>query len=196
MNTAHRTEQAILRLLSVVVLGFAVGCGSRTGNTEIQDHDRPVVLLDSTTRVVLPSSPPPELLGRCDRAYEGSKSLDWMPPPSLVQAIDERLGPLLNSALLEVKEGTARIPPNPIEYYRQYSGVTIRAKQWVYINGFHRSLLATHGGAAPSDTVQWRSFPVVPCDAGLQRFGVMFDVRKGRFTRLEFTDSYEGRIRY
>lgn len=196
MNTASRAEQMVVRLLSVLVLGFAIACESRTENTKIQDHGRSTVSLPSSTRAVLPVGSPPGLLGRCDRGYKGGKSLDWMPPPSLVEAIDEQIGPLLGSALSKVEEGTTRIPLNPVKYYRQYAGVTFRGKQWVHVNGFHRSILTTHEGAAPSDTVQWRLRPVVPCDAGLQRFGVMFDVRERRFTRIEFTDSFEGPIRY
>lgn len=195
MNTTHRAERVILMLLFSLLVGFAASCRSSDERTS-HAQARSAAPFDSAMRVVLPIGLPPDLLGRCDRAYKGGKTPSWVPPLSLVQNIDERLAALLDSVLLEVEEESGRTTPLPTEYYRQYAGVTQRGSQWVHINGFHRSMLTAHEGAATSDTVLWRLLPVAPCDGGVWRFGVMYDVRNQRFTPLEFTDSYDGPIRY
>ena len=118
----------------------------------------------------------------------------WEPSEQLVSKIDARLGAVLDSVLHRV-DATHHFGLDPLRYYRQYAGVITHGSKVVYINGINADVLGW-GRGSDADTIAWRKVPLASCDAGVGRFGVVYDVDSGEFGKLEFTDSYRGPVRY
>lgn len=195
MIATNRAELGIRLATAIVLLGTAVGCKPSDGEEETRAPNRSGIRLDSSTRTILPPVLTPGVLGRCDRAFPGGENSRWVPSPLLVQRIDDRLGTLLDSVLSRLDSSIGGEKREPEDYYRQYAGVTVRGEQLVYVIGFHRDMVQGAADTAPSDTLQWRSFPVSACDAGRGRFGVVFRVEEQQFSRLEFSNGFGGRVR-
>jgi hypothetical protein len=191
MDTALAT---VRRHTVLGILLFAVGCTSAGERDRRVDGGAVTVVLDSTTRTVLPNDLRAGSLRRCDRALPGGEGGRWTPSPELVRHIDSRLGAVLDSVLDRIASADPGLDLDATQYYRQYAGVTVRGRRLVHVNGFLP--LEPVAGEATSDTIGWRTFPVAGCDAGLTRFGVVFDVADGEFGRLEFTDRLDGPVRY
>lgn len=181
--------------MAVIILAVAASaCAPRSDDRDARGTAPSVSQFDPTTRTILPMDIPPDVLGRCDRSIRAGESPEWIPSSTLVNMVDAQLKAVLDSVLTVASASVGRPVPQATDYYRQYAGVSSGKRRHVYINGFHKSLLGSAGTA--SDTVEWRIFPVAPCDAGVLRFGILFDVRDQSFTRLEFTDSFDGRVRH
>ncbi len=65
---------------------------------------------------------------------------------------------------------------NPTRYFRQYAGVIINGKRYVYINAL--------GTSDPPDF--WRKQPAIVCDGGPAYWGMLYDPSSHRFSDLEF----------
>lgn len=59
-------------------------------------------------------------------------------------------------------------------YYRQYIGVVVDGKRWVYVNAFWEE-------GAPSG---WKREMEIYCDGGPASWGVLYDPVTGRFEGL------------
>jgi hypothetical protein len=179
-----------------VLLLVGVACAPRDTNVPSDQYTDSVARLDSSTRSILPADLPPGVLGRCNRAFPGGEKTRWTIPPQLVQEVDARLGLLLDSVVATIDTAAVGRALVASDYYRQYAGVTVHGTRLIFVNGFHRELLNSRTGTTGADTLNWRVFPVSPCDAGALRFGVVYRVREQQLLRLQFGDSFTGSMRY
>jgi hypothetical protein len=179
MISSRRGDRVKCRAAIIILVGAACACRSQPSDRNVRGTELSVARTDPATRTILPMDLPPGVFGRCDRSLRAGASPRWMPPPTLVERVDAELAAVLDSVLTRVESQVGNKIPDQADYYRQYSGVIIHGRRQLYVNGFHRSLLRGYSGAPPSDTLEWRSFPVASCDSGVL-----------------ITDSYAGRIRY
>ena len=184
------------RFATSVLLLVGVACAPRDAKVSGGQHTDSVAILDSSTRAILPADLPPGVLGRCNHAFPGGEKTRWILPPQLVEEVDARLGVLLDSVVARMDTAANGGTLAASKYYRQYAGVTVNGTRLIFVNGFHHELLKSRTGATEADTLNWRVFPVSPCDAGTRRFGVVYRVREQQFMRLEFSDSFTGPVHY
>ncbi len=148
---------------------------------------------------MLPVSEAPQVLGSCS-PLPGGDELGvrgaWLPDPPLVAQVEARLPVLLDSVLpmMTRANGIEHVVRGD-DYYRQYLGLEVESRRMVYVHGFHESLLRVFARSG-LDVVPWRSEHMSVCDAGGGMFGVFYDPGSGTFGRLEFSDSYNGAVRY
>jgi len=188
----HRSGKSVLALALFVVI--VLGCTRAETGSSSQAAEETAVALDPATRTVLPTNIQAGPFG-CNRAYPRGTVVRWDPPAELVRSIDERLGVLLDSVINRLDTAATRPGLRPHDYYRQYAGVELNGAKLVYVNGFHRDILRKPAND-PTDTLQWRTYPLSLCDRGATAFGILFVVKDQRFTRLEFATRFDGPVRY
>jgi len=146
--------------------------------------------LDHSMGSVLPTNTGPDLMDECTTANPSAVRAFWLPAPADIAALEERLGPVLQGALKRTA-GRGTPPRNADEYYRQYVGI-VRAdgRRMIYVNGFHRQFARWSSHLkqpwTPGDTLKWRVEPISICDGGSISFGVEYDPRRAKFSRVRF----------
>jgi hypothetical protein len=148
---------------------------------------------------VLPASQAARVLRSCSPVPGGdalSARLAWVPDTPLVRQVEVRLPMLLDSVLpiMARANGLEHVATRD-RYYRQYIGFELEGRHLVYVHGFHETLLRAFA-TGERDIIPWRSDLMDVCDAGAAVFGVFYDPGTGAFGRLEFSDSFNGAVRY
>jgi hypothetical protein len=64
-------------------------------------------------------------------------------------------------------------------YFRQYVGITIRGKKYVYINAFRR-----FSGESDGNSERWKYEAVVGCDGGNYFWGALYNPETREFSEL------------
>jgi hypothetical protein len=191
-GAGHRSGERVRGLALFVAI--ILGCTRAEPRSSSQAAEETAVALDPATRTVLPTNIQAGPLG-CNRASPRGTIVRWEPPPELVRSIDERLGALLDSVINRLDTAATSPGLRSYDYYRQYAGVELNGAKLVYVNGFHRDILRK-SAKDPTDTIQWRTYPLSLCDRGATAFGILFVVDGQRFTRLEFANRFDGPVRY
>ncbi len=125
--------------------------------------------------VVLPASSAAAFSHLCSRPGIPAFESSWEPSDAVVRALEHRLGDLEKLEATGCCVVGAHVD-RPDRFYRQYVGVVIGGKRFVYINAYPRS---------------WefglRSEPETrTCDGGTSFWGVLYDVATGAFSGLAF----------
>ncbi|HEU4835212.1 MAG TPA: hypothetical protein VFS90_12375 [Pyrinomonadaceae bacterium] len=93
----------------------------------------------------------------------------WKPTESDIRTMESRLSRILR---LHTRSGLQ--VGHPDRYYRQYLGITIKNRKFIYINALCRD--------KPPDS--WRETLSDVCDGGCN-WGAVYDVASGKFSHLE-----------
>ena len=122
------------------------------------------------TWTILPESAAAETQRLCSRggppAFEGT----WVLTDADVREAEQRLVELSRLSGDGVLEGISK----PRQYYRQYIGLIIGGRKWIYINAF------TSSRRVP----EWRRRLTNGCDGGTAFWGVLYDPAARRFSQL------------
>jgi hypothetical protein len=71
---------------------------------------------------------------------------------------------------------------HPETYLRQYVGITIRGKKYVYVNAFSDSVVSLDRRHGES----WKYEAIIVCDGGDGFWGALYDPESGQFSDLAF----------
>jgi hypothetical protein len=119
--------------------------------------------------VVLPLSEAQSIARLCSREPLPVVEGGWLPSQSDLAAMERRFPQI--SKLQSKSEDSGISIKAPRSYYRQYIGVTIMGRKYIYINAFCEK-------KPPSD---WREKLVNDCDGGCN-WGVLYEVQTGSFS--------------
>jgi len=130
--------------------------------------------------VVLPPDQAKAVLKQCSRATPENVDGAWAIPPNVAAQLEQDLHKLagLKSYQCCSFRGTVN---DPAAYLRQYVGVTIRGKKYVYINAFRHAIFIK-----PEDKDAWKRSPVMVCDGGSSYWGALYDPETREFLELAF----------
>ena len=117
-------------------------------------------------------------LHQCSRPVpEGIKGL-WDPSEAVVHQLESRL-PQLAKLASENSHSASKSIGDSTATYRQYIGVVIGDRRYVYINAW------TAGELRMGSDGTWRYKASVVCDGGPSHWGALYDPQTGTFSALE-----------
>jgi hypothetical protein len=122
-----------------------------------------------------------QVLRQCSRPTPGGVDGTWMVTPQVVAQLERDLNKLsdLKSHQCCVSGESVR---DPSSFFRQYVGVTIRGRKYVYINALQGPIL--HRATDNLDAVMHKPFMV--CDGGDSAWGALYDPETRQFSELAF----------
>jgi hypothetical protein len=120
-------------------------------------------------------------LKQCSRLTPQNVDGAWGVPPAVVAQLEQDLNKLSGLKSSQCCD-SGRSVKNPGAYLRQYVGVTIRGKKYVYINAFEGPI--THLRHESLDVLMHR--PVIICDGGDAFWGALYDPETRTFSALAF----------
>lgn len=179
----------------LLVLALVVACGPDA-------HRRPAVSSPETfgTRVteraaVLPAALAAEVVhARCGEGQPWAVTGYWTPSADLVRSVEPGLDSVLADALGRVAKARGDSAGDVLRdarlYRRQYVGFRRGTTRLVFVRGFR---LYEHSDTAD---LSWLRYPQSTCDGGAGYFGLVYNPSKRQFGRVEFNQSFEGRVRY
>ena len=128
--------------------------------------------------VVLSPSHAREALHQCSRSSPENVDGTWIISPADIAKLENSLSKL--SALVSRDCCiVGRSVSCPTSYFRQYAGITISGKKYIYINAFELGALASRS----------RNQPLLVCDGGESFWGALYDPESGEFSQLAFNGS-------
>jgi hypothetical protein len=132
--------------------------------------------------IVLPPSQARHALEQCSReSPQSDADGTWTIPLATIARLEEDLSKL--TAVGSHHWGIAASSAwNPRDYFRQYAGITIRGKKYVYINAFHDLPIYIDG----QDPTRWEREPELACDGGDSFWGALYDPETRQFSQLAF----------
>lgn len=130
---------------------------------------------------VLPPEEVTHVLQQCSRETPKPVTGAWAVSPAVVAQLEQDLSKL-PSVVSQACCGKGSSVADPRLYYRQYAGVEIEGRRYVYINAFREHL-------RHQDQDLWRSKPVLVCDGGEGFWGVLYDPEARKFSQLSFNGS-------
>ena len=108
----------------------------------------------------------------CSRPGPPKFSGTWKPTEKDIQTIEFRLTRI---SRLRTRSGIVGVQiKHPDRYYRQYLGIVINNRKFIFINAF----------CDDTPPEFWREVLVDQCDGGCS-WGVMYEVATGKFSHLE-----------
>jgi hypothetical protein len=122
--------------------------------------------------VLLPESEAERIKQLCSRPGPPEFQGTWKPTDSDIQTVESRLSRVSRLRARSGITGTQIGHPN--RYYRQYLGIIIKNRKFIYINALCED--------KPPDS--WRETLDDVCDGGCN-WGVVYDVATGKFSHLE-----------
>lgn len=146
-----------------------------------------LVVLGATCRaasvehsVILPPDQAKAMLKQCSRPtpeYEGA----WVIPPNVIAQLEQDLHKLAEMKAKQCCTSGASVNA-PEEFVRQYVGITIRGRKYVYINAFPAGMLTEYR----KDPDLWKRKPAMVCDGGSAFWGALYDPETRLFSGLAF----------
>src|SRR5215510_893772 len=123
----------------------------------------------NTRSTLLPETEADRATQLCSRPGPPKFQGTWKPTDNDIQSMESRLSRI---SRLRTQSGIAGVKiQHPDRYYRQYLGIMIDGRKFVFINAFCDD--------KPPET--WRELLVDVCDGGCS-WGVVYDVAKGEFS--------------
>ena len=145
----------------LLLLVISVSCGF-----DERPSDKPAVLSSQVT--ILPQSEFRYAVAPCSRKGPDGESAPWLPQAEDVIAAERRLNQYISRRL-----------DRPLSnYYRQYTGIVINNRRFLYINAFEQP---PTGKPAAESLPEWRTRFVAVCDGGDVSWGIEFDVEGKNF---------------
>lgn len=141
--------------------------------------------------VVFPAGRAELLTRQCSRAVPGKPEGTWDPSPAQINRLEMSLTNFIDiffrRHFIDRAGARALVPEN---YYRQYGGVTLGGRRFIYVNGFHRSHIELQQDLKKDmpdwPIVNWQSDPVMVCDGGPSYFGALFNPDANLLVDVEF----------
>ena len=128
--------------------------------------------------VVLAEIPLRDLESQCSRQSLTNVQSLWIPPADDVEKLEADL-PRLHGQKSRLFCLTGTPLPDPAGYDRQYVGVVMGGKRWIYVNAFSGvSAMLTLGGVDPTRQL------VRVCGGGAGLWGVLYDPSGRSFDQL------------
>jgi hypothetical protein len=128
---------------------------------------------------LLPSSTAAKLVDQCSRiGYKLSGT--WSPTAADIEQLERDLPKLDGATVKGCCISGARLD-DARDSLRQYVGVIIRGRRYIYINAFPLTELENWPPAAPAPP-DWHTEPVIICDGGQHYWGALYDPAKHRFS--------------
>ncbi|WP_266160764.1 hypothetical protein [Dyella silvatica] len=160
--------------------GFA-GEASISMDSKLNKACKTTGLIHMEHAAVLPPNQAESVLKQCSRPTPQHVDGTWVVPPTVVMQLESDLNKLssLKPKQCCISDESVR---NPESYVRQYVGITIRGRQYVYINAFHYSILSAHS----KERDLWKHKPVMVCDGGDAFWGALYDPETREFSELAF----------
>lgn len=129
-------------------------------------------------------------------AYTADSTGYWQVPEADARAIDARLLVHVDSLFDELRHRPDFSNLSRASAYsRQYLGVQRGERRVVFVSGtdewIYNWLLSSGNSLS-----QLQGFRLAPSDAGTGVFGIEFDIGSRQFTRLRFSCSFAGLVRY
>ncbi len=124
---------------------------------------------------ILPERAAAETQRLCSRAGPPAFEGTWVVTAADVREAELRLPDVSRLSGDGAVEGIGK----PREYYRQYIGLVIDGRRWIYLNAF----------AASRRVPGWRSRLANLCDGGVASWGVLYDPASHRFSQLRANGS-------
>lgn len=129
---------------------------------------------------ILPPDQAKAALHQCSRSTPEQVDGSWEIPPGVAAQLEQDL-----HKLAELKShqccSTGGSVSDPDAFLRQYVGVTIRGKKYVYINAIPVEI-SIHS----KDRGAWRRKPAIICDGGSAFWGALYDPETREFSELAF----------
>lgn len=175
-SPAARSKQ--LLFASAVVCLVCGSCRLPGNRTNPQPKPSESVTFTAAQTAILFSQ-----LSQCDTSYIYNPEGTWSPTFHDVIEVDHAIRAALAQAQLDRAGVFAQ------NYRFQYFGIIVHGRRKIFVNGFHEALLR----AASAGSVEWRSTPIVVCDAGIGEFQTEYDVSSHVLAPLQFATSYDGR---
>ena len=136
-------------------------------------------LLNPQWGTIFQPVPALQLAHQCSRTAPSPITAVWQPTYEQIAALEPKLSSLLAGQLATYSKDRF----SAADYYRQYGGLVVGGKQIIYVNGFHRRLMATDGA-------NWLTRAVLICDGGIIAFGVEYDPATGTFSHFTFNGHF------
>ena len=126
-----------------------------------------------TTRwILLPETEAEHAKQLCSRPGPPKFQTTWKPTEGHIQTMESRLSRI---SRLRTQSGIVGVQiKHPNRYYRQYLGIMINGKEFIFINAFCND--------KPPE--RWRESLIDVCDGGCS-WGVVYSVATGQFSHLE-----------
>jgi hypothetical protein len=138
----------------------------------------PAAAADGT---ILPESATHELLSQCSRPVPEIEGT-WHPAEGDVRLLESDL-----PRLLHMKAAGCCIRGDRVRslagFTRQYAGVYVSGRKYIYVNAFASTMLILPPGMPP---IEWKTRPFIACDGGSGFWGVLYDPLTRRFSELAF----------
>ena len=113
-----------------------------------------------------------EVLKQCSRPAPGADGI-WEPTESDIWMVEEEIDQL-HGMKAKICCALGLKLRNPRSFHRQYSGILVKGKRFIYVNAF------PEGNEVPAGSA------VVVCDGGTSYWGALYDPATQRFTNLAF----------
>lgn len=129
--------------------------------------------------VILPPDQAEVMLKQCSRPtpeHDGT----WVIPPNVAAQLDQDLHKLSAMKAEQCCTSGASVSA-PEEFARQYVGITIHGRKYVYINAFPAGMAGYR-----KDKNAWKREPVMVCDGGSAFWGALYDPETRQFSGLAF----------
>jgi len=165
-----------MRLLAILLVLPLASCSS-AGAPSNPPKQILSVVAPTDRFVVLPSSQATVMAKQCSRAAPNVEG-GWDVPADVIAVLEKNLHKISDQSTTECCLVNSKIE-NPDLYYRQYVGVVVGGKRYVYIN----ALKDTMGD-------DWRAEPMSPCDGGDYFWGALFDPITGEFSMLAINGAF------
>lgn len=162
-------QGAMQRITTLAALWFLASCTAPSPVT--REHP-----------ILLPPSQAMHALEQCSR--ESPQSVvdgTWAIPSATITQLEEDL-PKLSALGTDHWGATPSSAWDSHAYFRQYAGITIHGKKYVYINAFSDLPIYLKG----QDTTRWQREPVLVCDGGEGFWGALYDPDAKQFSQLAF----------
>jgi hypothetical protein len=122
--------------------------------------------------VILPEVQATALLEQCSRGAPKADGKAWRPTTAEILSLEARLP----DAMRRVGATEGKLTHTPAGWRRQYAGITVGGRRFVYGNFF----------PAREFSRDWKTTPVMVCDGGANFFGVTYDVAARRIVDIQF----------
>jgi hypothetical protein len=133
----------------------------------------------SERAVLLPVDQARNILKQCSRQTPDGVDGTWAVPPAVLAQLERDL-PKLSAHVSNTFFSNGKSVSDPGSFYRQYVGITVRGKRFIYINAFRST----------DSNMLWREKPVVVCDGGKSFWGVLYAPKTRQFSDLEFSGRF------
>jgi hypothetical protein len=122
-----------------------------------------------------------QVLRQCSRPTPEGVNGTWIVTPQVMAQLEQDL-----NKLSDLKSHQCCVPGesvrDPSSFFRQYVGVTIRGRKYVYINAIQAPILRR--ATDTLDAVMHKPFMV--CDGGDSAWGALYDTETRQFSELAF----------